>query len=302
MTDPAVDLPGERFAVEISDGAMAGWRWRRPRAPRLLFLHATGFCASAYKSTLRRAAARFDVYALDLRGHGRTRLPADPRRLKSWDVFARDVVAALDALAGEAPGPAWTLSGHSCGAVVSALAARGRADVAGLALIEPVTPPPGVALLARTPLWRLTGARSRLARGALARRALWPDREAVRASYARKPLFRRWAPGVLDDYLEDGLAPAAEGGVALACAPAWEAATFAAFAHDFWGAIAAAPAPVSVLGAVDPTTTLFGRAPARLKRLGAEIQFAAGSTHLLPFEAPDAAAAFLARAPRQPPS
>lgn len=294
LSDTIPGVVAERFCVELSDGEATGWRWPRPGAPRIVFSHATGFCASAYRLMLSQLAAAFEVLALDLRGHGRSRLSADPALLRSWDVYAVDLAAVLDRLGGGD----WILAGHSCGAVVSTLAARGRNDVAGLVLIEPVTMPPLYVLAAHTPLWPALARRMPLVKGALTRRADWPDRASVAESYARKRLFAGWAEGALGDYLEDGLAETGEGGVRLACEPAWEAATFAAHAYDFWGAVAAAPCPVSVLAVSHPTTTLIDRARRRLERRGARIRVVDGATHLLPLERPEAAAGFIADAAR----
>jgi len=281
-----------RITVDLADGVLAGWCWPRPGAPRILFLHATGFCASAYRQMLSLAADRFDIRAFDLRGHGRTALPADPKRLRGWGVYARDVGDALDRFDAEEGPSRWTLAGHSCGAVVAVLTAAGRRDIEALALIEPVSLRPLAYLAARTPIWRRSIAYSPMVRGALARRSSWPRRDDVRASYERKALFRDWAEGALDDYLEDGLTEDGEG-VRLACAPAWEAATFAGHAHDLWGAVRRAPARVHVLAADHPTSTLRGGAVSRYRRLGATVTMAQGPTHLLPLERPDLAARFI---------
>jgi len=279
----------ERFSVEIGEGRLAGWRWPAPEKPPLLFCHATGFCASAYKRMLGALSPRFDVVALDMRGHGRTALPAAPRSLRSWAVYARDVEAFLDGQARDG----WTLAGHSMGGVVSSLAARGRRDVAALRLIEPVAMPSLLVLAARTPLWRLLGPSMPLAAGARRRRADWPSRADAAAAYAQKRLFRDWAPGVLADYLEDGLVDT-PAGARLACDPAWEAATYAAQAHDFWGAVRAAGPAVSVLAADAPSSTVWRFARARLRRLGASVKDASRLGHLAPMQDPACCAAFLA--------
>lgn len=278
-----------RFTVSLEEGDFAGWRWRRDGAAPLLFCHATGFCASAYKQMLGSIAGRFDIYALDMRGHGRTRLPADPARLRSWDVYAGDVAAFLDREQREG----WTLAGHSMGGVVVTLAARGRRDVAAIRLIEPVAPSPLYAWIAGTPVWSLIARRTPLVRRAKGRRARWPGREEVVGSYARKPLFRGWAPGALGDYLEDGLVTD-DDGVRLACDPAWEAATFAAQANPFWAAVRAASAPLSVFAAAHGSSTVWPAGRGRLRRMGVEVVEIPGVTHLAPMEKPDFAGEFLA--------
>lgn len=278
----------ERFRIALPDGEIAGWRWRRDGAPRLLFCHANGFCASAYRVVLGAVAVAADVWAIDLRGHGRTSLPADPAALRNWEVFGRDIGAFLD----RAGGGAWRLAGHSLGAVSATLAARGRTDVDGLALIEPVSVPPLSALFASTAPGRAAMRRTPLARGALARRRRWPSRADALERYGQKSVFRRWAPGVLEDYLADGLVEDGED-MRLACDPAWESAIFSCQSRGFWDAVRTAPAPLAVLGAAGRDTTIFPGAAARFRRAGARFSLAPETGHLLPMERPAVAADFL---------
>lgn len=280
----------ERIRLPIPGGDVAGLRWASQGAMQLVFLHATGFCASAYAPMLRLAQARFDVCALDLRGHGRTSLSAEPTELRSWDLYADDVRQALDRL--PTPSMGRILAGHSCGAVVAALAAVGRTDIAGLALIEPVAMPGALSAAARTPFWPLISGRMPLVRKARTRRATFPSRAAAAENYAKKPLFARWAPGVLDGYLEDGLVET-EAGMGLSCTPAWEAATFSAQAHDFWGAIRRTTTPFFVLVANNRTSTVSRQAARHMQRYGAQLTLKSGVSHLVPFEDPPGAAAFL---------
>lgn len=268
---------------------MAILRFGRGDAPPLLFAHANGFCASAYRQMLAAAGAAFDIYAVDLRGHGRTRLPTDVPNFTGLEVHGADLGALLNTL--KAP-TRWTLSGHSLGAVAVTLAAKGRCDVAALRLIEPVALPRLWSAVARSPIGPSIMRRTPLAAGARARRGAFKDRDSVRSSYRGKALFSTWADGILDDYLDDGL-KAAAGGVALSCAPAWEAANFAAQAHDFWGAVDQAPAPIAVLAADHPSTTTPAGSVRRFRRRGADVEIIAGCTHLVPFEQPLVAARFL---------
>ncbi len=272
---------------------MSGWRWENSAAAPLLFLHATGFCASAYTRMLSSLAGAYDIYALDLRGHGRTSLPAEPGSVRSWAVFRDDVRAFLDQEKREG----WTLAGHSLGAATALLAAEGRRDVAALKLIEPVAMPGWLSGFAKTPLWPVFAARMPLVRQALRRRSRWASRQEVIASYGRKSLFRDWAPGVLEDYLTDGLTTEGTGdavGVRLSCAPAWEAATFAAQGNDFWKAAAHAPAPVRIFAARQAASTVPAFARARFQKLGAELKVDDGAGHLAPMQKPQELAAFLA--------
>jgi pimeloyl-ACP methyl ester carboxylesterase len=63
----------------------------------LIVAHAAGFCGGAYAPMAAELGDRFEVWAIDLRGHGDSPAPAD--RDFSWDGMARDVltvVAGLD--------------------------------------------------------------------------------------------------------------------------------------------------------------------------------------------------------------
>ena len=280
--------------VRIADGEIAVLRFGAENAPPLLFAHANGFCASAYRQMFEALGDRFNIFGIDLRGFGRTTLPADPHRHRSMDVFAADIKELIDALIRDhSVRGQWIFAGHSLGGASAALAAAGRRDIAALRLIEPVATPRSWAMMARLPFWRNLASAAPLVKGARGRRARWPDRAAVRASYEKKPLFSTWAEGVLDDYLEDGLRDEGDA-VALSCAPAWEAATFAGQAHDFWAAVEEAPAPLTVLAADHQSTTVPPAAARALEKRGARVVKVEGRTHLFPFEDPKAAAEFLA--------
>src|SRR4029077_6303135 len=106
--------------------------------PDLIFLHATGFNALTYRELLGPLSERHRVIALDLRGHGLSRLPAVPAEMPDWDLYGRDMLAVLDAL-GDCP--PFVLSGHSMGGAVSMMAAEQRPGrVASLVLLDPVMP------------------------------------------------------------------------------------------------------------------------------------------------------------------
>ncbi len=293
MTAAGIGLEPRRLRVAVEGGEVALLRFGKAGAPPLLFAHANGFCASAYRRILEALGDRFDVFAVDQRGHGRTRLPAEIAGHRSMAIFGEDLRRVRTALVPFAAERPWTLAGHSLGGVACVTAAAGDDTLAAIRLIEPVAMPAVWSMLAASPLWPMIAPNMPLVRAASRRRRSWPDRAAVLESYARKPFFAGWAEGVLADYLEDGLV--ADGaGVSLACSPAWEAANFAAQANNLWGALKRVRAPVAVLAASDITSTVPKSAEARFRRLGAKVERVEGATHLVPFERPGLAAAFLA--------
>ena len=75
----------------------------------LIIAHAAGFCADAYAPVANELQNRFEVWGMDLRGHGDSPVPAGGDF--SWDGMARDVLTVVRALGR---GPA-AFFGHSLG-------------------------------------------------------------------------------------------------------------------------------------------------------------------------------------------
>ena len=246
----------------------------------VVFVHANGFNAQTYRSVLQPLAGALRIWAPDLRGHGESRLPADPDTHASWDVYARDLGRLLAGIDGPPP----VLSGHSMGASAGLLAAaRTPERVRALVLFEPV-------ILSRRRAWgaRLPWARAQLlrhmplARGALARRASFPDRAAALAAYRGRGAFKTWPEASVADYVAGGFREAPGGGVALACAPAWEAANYAAQRADVRGALGRVEMPVRILKGEHGSTCAV-----RHSHPGLEVETVAGAGHFLPLERPE---------------
>ena len=274
-----------RDRVALADGEMALLRWPAPDKPRLVFAHANGFCAHAARRMLANLAADFDVVAPDLRGHGRTRLPADPDRLTSWATHADDLLALHAAL----DRPADLVTGHSLGGAATLLAAPRMKTPAPLALVEPVAPPPAFCFFARTPVWPLFKRSLQISKTARRRTRAWPARSDVLARYRAKPNFARWAPGVLEDYLEDGLIETPDG-VRLACNPDWEAANYEAQGNNLPGTLKRLSVPVRVFKAAHGSTVINASG---LERRGARIDAMDGVGHLAVMEQPERVAAWI---------
>ncbi|WP_417483580.1 alpha/beta fold hydrolase [Maricaulis sp.] len=280
MTSP------EYREFELADGVMSARVWPHAGAPVMVFAHANGFCARAYDQMLTLLADRFEIIAVDLRGHGRTRLPTDPEAHRSWDILAADLRAVYDQL----PQPPALLAGHSMGAISTLLAAAQMPDSPTLALVEPVVLPLSFSLIARWPWHNPLKGRFGLAKLARRRADGWPDRAAAADRYRRHKAFASWAPGVLEDYLADGLVEDANG-VRLACDPQWEAANYESQGHDVLRAVRVVGGRAHVLR-VEHGSTVVNRAG--LERRGVKIDVMNGVGHLAPMEAPQRVAAWIA--------
>jgi len=285
MADIA-DIPApDHRTIALPDGEMALLCWPAPGKPRLVFAHANGFCASAARRMLSGLSADFDIVAPDLRGHGRTTLPADPARHKSWDVYASDLLALFAALER----PPDFLTGHSMGASSTLLAASRMEAPPPLALVEPVVLPGLIGFAARTPVWEIFKRSMAISKTARRRARQWPSRADVLARYQAKPNFARWAPGALEDYLDDGLMEAQDG-VTLSCDPQWEAANYEAQGHDLLGAAQRVKSPVRVFKAAHGSTLINADS---LVRRGVGVERMDGVGHLAVMEQPERVAAWI---------
>lgn len=248
---------------------------------RLHFAHATGMNAQVYARLLAPLPGSFAVTASDARGHGLTGLSKDPAALNSWDDFASDLNNLLDVIDG---GARWLLAGHSMGAAVSLLAAALRPErVAGLVLIDPAMLPFDVAALVRAG----QAIPNPMADQAAKRRGVFPSRADARAAYHGRGVFRSWADADLDAYLAGGMVDTAEG-AELACAPAFESATFRAVSPKIEPALHALQCPFILLAGEHGSTVqaaelaAFAAHPACLRAVRV-----AGTTHFLPLERPE---------------
>lgn len=244
------------------------------RPPDMIFVHANGFNAGTGRFLLQPLAKTVRILAPDLRGHGRTTLPADPRAHRDWRVFRDDLIALIDAV----DAPPLVLAGHSMGAVSALLAAERRPDrVKSVVMIEPVILPRPAALMMSLPVVGLAARRVPLYAGALRRRRRFDSREAAVQAYRGRGAFKGWPDQALRDYVAEGFREA-DGGVELICAPEWEAANYAAQGHDPWPVLRRIRRPVRILkGGRNSTCSLDdGAIP------GVRVQTIPDGTHFLP--------------------
>lgn len=248
------------------------------------FAHATGFCAGVYTPLAERLLHQLRITGMDDRGHGKTRVAVDPRKIKNWDIFASDLERFFEHLKEPV-----IAMGHSRGAVASLVVAVKRPDlVRALVLIDPTILPfswmvPWF-LAKKTGLAKFVPIAFRAAR----RRHTWPDRETLLKGYRRKLPFRVWKDGFLEAYVAEGTKETDKGFIKLCCDPLWESRVFAACSHDVWRYIPRLQQPTLVLYGADSDTFL---APA-VNRFKAKVPFATfrrfeETSHFVPMERPD---------------
>ncbi|NBB64526.1 alpha/beta fold hydrolase [Pseudomonas sp. ODNR1LW] len=248
----------------------------------LIFSHANGFNAATYRTLLSPLSASLRIWAPDLRGHGGSSLPIFARPKASWLDHRDDLLSLLDAL----DGPPVVLAGHSMGGTASLLAAAERPDrVSSLVLFDPVIWKRSTFLIFNLPFAHRLLAGIPIAKATRRRRALFDSREQALAAYRGRGAFKGWPDMVLADYLSEGLIETKEG-YRLAADPAWEAANYAAQAHDPWRALRRYPGPTRILKAERGALTFVPTSPRGLDHVKVEV--VPGGGHLFPMTHGDA--------------
>jgi len=104
-----------------------------PTSPPVVLLHGLGDDERDWQIVLTALAERHRVYALDMRGHGRSARPGQ----YSFELMRDDVIGFLDAIGVER----CVLIGHSMGAVVAVLVAEEAAHRLTHLILEDATAP-----------------------------------------------------------------------------------------------------------------------------------------------------------------
>ena len=275
-------MPTDHF-FQVKDGKFHYLDWSG-QGPLLHIAHATGYCAGVYTPLAERLTPALQVFGLDDRGHGKTAVPADPRKLKDWNVFRDDLAAFVRTL-----GSPIVALGHSRGGTVSLLLAAQYPDlVRALILIDPTILPYSWmwwwCLAKKTSLARFVPIAHRAAR----RRRIWPDRGLIFESYRRKGAMKRWDEAFLQAYVEEGTRETTDGQITWRCDPAWEARCFATCPHDVWRLVPQVRCPTLVIYGLDSDTFLQPAAERFKGRLpSAELVGLKDTSHFVPMERPE---------------
>ena len=201
----------------------------------LLIAHATGFCGRAYDPFAALLAAHFQVFAVDLRGHGDATAPADGDF--SWGGMADDVLAALAAIDTLVTGPVHSF-GHSMGgAALLEAEMRHPGSLRSAYLFEPIVLPPGVIE---------SGPNNPLAGPARRRREVFASRAEAFHRYGGRPPLNTLRADALYAYVEHGFRDEPDGTVRLKCAAENEARTFESAAKVLTTDIGGIAIPVCV--------------------------------------------------------
>lgn len=172
----------------------------------ITFLHANGYPAGVYRQFLDVLKAHADVSAPDIL---ETAPDCPPR--KRWPVMLDRALQSMRG-GGHGTGKRHVVVGHSMGGYIALQATARHAQLITHVVLIDSPIPTGW----RAPLLsfsQATGLAYRAGPAPIAarRRDSWPSREAAREFFAGKAFVKRWAPGVLDDFIEHAIVDGKDG-------------------------------------------------------------------------------------------
>jgi pimeloyl-ACP methyl ester carboxylesterase len=271
------------FRMWDGDVSVLTWEGAGLKAPAVHFAHGNGFNALTYRTLFDELSLFMRIYASDLRGHGQSTLAANPRGMRSWQIYSDDIIRTIQEIDGRPK----ILAGHSLGATASLMAALDQPSwVSGLVLIEPVLLPPSQ--LRRMALLRAAGLLQTSPR-TRAKRGIFPSRDAMFEAYRARGAFKRWPEEVVRDYVTGGSLDYIDyRQVRLACTPGWEDANYRAGPPNVWSRISSLRVPLTVILAEQRSTCPEESVELLKRRMpDARIVRVPGASHFLPIEQPD---------------
>lgn len=281
----------KRLFLPLADGEISLVQTGPNGPPKILFAHGNGYNGQTFRHILEPLGVT--AWALDLRGHGQSRLPQpEIRTLASFEPFARDIAAVLN---DHIDNPV-LVAGHSMGAVSSILASEWASDkYAGYLGFDPVSLPwlPRASMRFH-PFRVYTKNRFALAKKAGRRRRVFDSVDAMVERYSGRGAFRSTPEEIIRDYVEGGTRPHADG-VELSCDPKFEQAVYAAQSHNLYRAAVNLPEHSKAIyaGIFGPSSR--GTRAKLGRKIGQEsIEFHKELTHFFPLEKPDFATEKLA--------
>lgn len=290
-TAPVAGEP-TRHEFAASGARITYFEWGKPGGQPVLLVHATGFHARCWDQVVAALPPGYHVFAVDMRGHGRS----ERKPPYVWNSFAGDVAELVDHLElKNAIGVGHSMGGHC----LVQVCARHPGAFSRLLLVDPVIFEPDA----------YTGDRYRGFDGpedhpVSKRRDQWAGWEEMYERFRDRGSFALWDDRVLRDYCRYGVLPKPDGnGFELACPPLVEASIYLGnTSTDVYDDIPQIKVPVVVLRAKgrDPDShdaMDFSRSPT-WPRIAEQFQrgrdvYLPQLTHFIPMQAPGLVARFI---------
>lgn len=205
----------QQHEFQTSGARLTYFEWGSPAGPVVLLIHATGFHARCWDQVVKLLPDDYHVYAVDMRGHGRSEnVPP-----YVWRTFGEDLNELVEHLdLSDAVGVGHSMGGHC----VTQVAARAPGVFRRLLLIDPVIFEPDAYASDRN------GGFARPEDHPVSRRRNdWETWEDMYDRFKDRSPFSLWRDEVLRDYCRFGVVRKASGeGFELACPPLVEASVY----------------------------------------------------------------------------
>lgn len=277
----------EYRSYPLRDGALSALHFGDVSEPvQLVFLHANGFNARAYRLVLERLGVH--VVAFDMRGHGRSRTLPQPSDIPNYHIFRDDCVEFFDRHLPSLTDKPVVLAGHSFGAVSGILSApllKGR--ISRYIGFDPVSVPMMFRLTSNLPGGRAyMKKRLPIARNAGRRKSEFESPDAAFQRWQGRGAFKDMQDDVLRDYIAGGLVERDDGLWELACSPNWEQSIFVAQWHNLFKAARALPDNSAIIyaGGRHPVSSPKTRRAVQNAQPNIDVKFNPALGHLFPFE------------------
>jgi pimeloyl-ACP methyl ester carboxylesterase len=292
VNDANPGLEPVRHDLQTSGPRLTYFEWGQPDEQPVLLLHATGFHARCWDRVIAELGPGYRVYAVDMRGHGRSeRVPP-----YVWRSFGEDIGELVEHLGlVDAIGVGHSMGGHC---LVQVSAARPGA-FKRLLLVDPVIFEPDA-----YPEDRYRGFDSVEDHPVTRRRNDWQDWQEMYERFKGRGSFATWEDAALMDYCRYGVLPKEDGRFELACPPVVESSIYLGnTSTDIYDQIPEVRIPVVVLRAAgrDPTEHAimdFAKSPtweavADAFPNGRDV-YLADHTHFMPMQDPALVARYIA--------
>ena len=214
-----LDLHPIEHRIDLGDGELACFEWGMTGGREVVMVHATGFHARCWDRVIQALPAHTHVWAIDMRGHGRSA----KRGPYTWARFGRDLERLMEELnLRDVVGVGHSMGGHC----ILQVAARAPRQFARLVLVDPVVLAPEMYSDVNT---GTNGTEAELASTAeevllhpvSRRREHFSDWQAMFQRFVDRQPYATWRREVLEDYCRFGVLEVdpsdPQAGVTLAC-------------------------------------------------------------------------------------
>ena len=234
-----MSLIPKQQTIHLPDVDLCVFEWGEPDGQPVLLVHATGFHARCWDQVVARLPQDWHIFAVDMRGHGRSS-NSEPF---TWKQFGDDLLRVCEHLQlRNAIGVGHSMGGHC----VTHVAGHSAEFFKHLILVDPVIFGPDVYRSKRQEQFASVSEHP-VAR----RRNHFASVTEMLDRFADRMPYKVWQPEVFEDYCRYGLLPVSDGeGYELACPGYVEASIYMGnFDANLYQLIKTIDAPTVVLRA-----------------------------------------------------